>query len=208
MSEDRTKRRAPSDAPSPFSRTPVLVQVAGPGAPRSFPLSNGEYVVGRDVSAPIRIESEDVSRQHAKLIVARGALVSVLDLGSTNGTFLNGHRVELGKVQPGDTIALADARLLLTDADTAAQLLELAGPAAERVAPRQAIDLTERQIDIARLVAAGLTNAAIASRLQISPRTVTSHLDHIYTRLGISSRASLVSALAGAGLLTRSPRGQ
>jgi DNA-binding CsgD family transcriptional regulator len=55
--------------------------------------------------------------------------------------------------------------------------------------------LTSRQLEIAELVAEGLTNAAIADRLFISVRTVTSHLDHIYTRLGIGNRTELAVRL-------------
>jgi DNA-binding CsgD family transcriptional regulator len=54
-------------------------------------------------------------------------------------------------------------------------------------------DLTSRQLEIATLVASGLSNAEIAERLFLSIRTVTSHLDHIYTRLGIGSRAALAA---------------
>jgi DNA-binding CsgD family transcriptional regulator len=196
MGDDRTRRRESSEAP-PAAAALVLLQVAGPGAPRSFALTGGEHVLGRDPQAEIRIDSDDVSRKHAKIVVGRGALISVLDLGSTNGTYVNGARVDLRPLQRGDAIAIADARLLVADADTAARVVQLGH---EPVAPR-GLDLTDRQVDIARLVALGLTNAEIAERLQISPRTVTSHLDHIYTRLQISGRAALVSALARAGLL-------
>jgi len=41
---------------------------------------------------------------------------------------------------------------------------------------------------VLRLVAAGLTNAQVAERLSLSPRTIDTHLTAIYTRLGVSSR--------------------
>jgi len=56
--------------------------------------------------------------------------------------------------------------------------------------------LTPRQLEVAELVATGMSNAEIAEVLFISVRTVTSHLDHIYTRLGISSRTALAAHVA------------
>jgi class 3 adenylate cyclase/DNA-binding CsgD family transcriptional regulator len=57
--------------------------------------------------------------------------------------------------------------------------------------------LSRRELEVALLVADGLTNAEIADRLTVSVRTVTSHLDHIYTRLGINSRVALARHVAG-----------
>ena len=68
------------------------------------------------------------------------------------------------------------------------------GPATGRVSSPA---LTRRQLEIAELVAEGLSNAAIADRLFISVRTVTSHLDHIYTKLGINNRTELAVRLPG-----------
>ena len=51
--------------------------------------------------------------------------------------------------------------------------------------------LTARELEVAGLVAEGLTNREIAHQLYISIRTVTSHLDHIYTKLGVPSRGAL-----------------
>ncbi|MNH44681.1 putative HTH-type transcriptional regulator [compost metagenome] len=50
-------------------------------------------------------------------------------------------------------------------------------------------------MEVARLVAEGLSNNEIAEALIISPRTVSTHLEKIYRRLGINSRASLVKYL-------------
>jgi DNA-binding CsgD family transcriptional regulator len=61
--------------------------------------------------------------------------------------------------------------------------------------------LSPREREIVRLVADDLTNAEIAERLIISPRTVTTHLDRIYTRLGINSRTALVRYAIESGLL-------
>jgi DNA-binding NarL/FixJ family response regulator len=54
-------------------------------------------------------------------------------------------------------------------------------------------ELTAREIDIIRLIADGLSNKAIASRLTISEGTVKIHLHHIYQKLGISNRAALAA---------------
>ncbi|MFC5468283.1 helix-turn-helix transcriptional regulator [Cohnella suwonensis] len=55
--------------------------------------------------------------------------------------------------------------------------------------------ISNREMEVSRLVAEGLTNFEIAEALFISPRTVSTHLENIYRRLGISSRASLVKYL-------------
>jgi DNA-binding NarL/FixJ family response regulator len=62
--------------------------------------------------------------------------------------------------------------------------------AAERPAKGLAA-LTESELAVARLVAAGLTNRDAAERLFVSPHTVNSHLRHTFTKLGVNSRAEL-----------------
>jgi DNA-binding CsgD family transcriptional regulator len=54
--------------------------------------------------------------------------------------------------------------------------------------------LTERELDVLSLVAEGLTNREISRQLFISPATVRTHLEHIYDKLGVRSRAGAVSA--------------
>jgi DNA-binding NarL/FixJ family response regulator len=85
-------------------------------------------------------------------------------------------------------------------ADRARRLLRALGerPAAP---PRAATgELSERELQVVRLVAAGLSNGEIARRLFISPRTVTTHLQHVYARLGLPSRTALTRWVLERGL--------
>jgi DNA-binding CsgD family transcriptional regulator len=60
-------------------------------------------------------------------------------------------------------------------------------------APRPA-QLTEREVDVLELVAQGLTNREVAARLFISTGTVRTHLEHVYEKLGVRTRAGAVAA--------------
>ncbi len=62
-------------------------------------------------------------------------------------------------------------------------------------------DLSERETEVLRLIALGHTNAEIAEQLFISVRTVETHRAHIQQKLGISSRAELVSSALARGLI-------
>ena len=56
--------------------------------------------------------------------------------------------------------------------------------------------LTPSERDVVRLVSDGLGNKDIATRLFVSPRTVQTHLTHVYTKLGLTSRVQLVQEAA------------
>lgn len=56
--------------------------------------------------------------------------------------------------------------------------------------------LTEREIRTLELVASGCTNAAIGRTLNISPRTVAKHLEHIYAKLAVNNRAAAIARAA------------
>jgi len=62
-------------------------------------------------------------------------------------------------------------------------------------------ELTARELDVLRLIAAGYTNREIASALSISVRTVTSHASAIFNRLGVGSRTAAVAAARERGLV-------
>ena len=81
-------------------------------------LAEGETVVGRDAKAGLVLEDARISRRHA-VLTRTGGRVVVADLGSRNGTFLNGRRVE-GAVQPlapGDVLKVGDFTLVFDPQD-------------------------------------------------------------------------------------------
>jgi HD-GYP domain-containing protein (c-di-GMP phosphodiesterase class II)/DNA-binding CsgD family transcriptional regulator len=82
--------------------------------------------------------------------------------------------------------ACAEGRM---DVPCARAVLEAAGE--ERSFPRSAwpSGLTDREVDVLTLVAAGLSNKQIAGRLTLSPKTVGSHIEHIYAKIEVSTRA-------------------
>ena len=75
------------------------------------------------------------------------------------------------------------------DPDAIDAVLGSAGHATTRAAQPRPAGLTDRQIEVLRLLAIGLSNRQIAERLHLSPRTAEHHVQDIYTRLGVSSRA-------------------
>ncbi|WP_242395238.1 GGDEF domain-containing protein [Anaeromyxobacter oryzisoli] len=128
MREDPTRVRppgAPAPAPGPF----CLVFVAGEAAGLRVALE-GEVVLGRDAACEVALEADDVSRRHAR-VVPDGAGHRVVDLGSTNGTWLNGREVESAPLAPGDRLRLGScvARYLRAGDDEERELASLAAVA-------------------------------------------------------------------------------
>lgn len=80
-----------------------------------------------------------------------------------------------------------------------AALLAPDAPAARLSGPGGA--LSERELEVLRLIALGLTNAEIAERLFVSVRTVETHRAHIHQKLGVRSRAELVRIAHDARIL-------
>jgi pSer/pThr/pTyr-binding forkhead associated (FHA) protein len=78
----------------------------------TLPLREGENVLGRDEGLSVSLDEPSVSRRHARITVA-GQLAFLEDLGSRNGTFVRGNRVD-GPVpiEDGDAIRLGWARLV------------------------------------------------------------------------------------------------
>ncbi len=123
--------------------------VAGPDAGGVHLLHGGAIRVGRSVEADVPLDDPDVSRAHCTVTVAADGRVTVADLGSTNGTTLDG--VSVGDrpvpLRPGALLRLGESTLRLTVPDAAADAGTLpTAPDGEghlRVPPPQAAPATD-----------------------------------------------------------------
>ena len=94
--------------------------------------------IGKVASAHLQLDDESVSRMHA-IIEVLGDNVSLIDLGSTRGTFVNGQKINKAKLESGDIITVGDTQLELTIGEAAPVLVAV--PAAQ-AAPMPVVTAT------------------------------------------------------------------
>jgi pilus assembly protein CpaF len=93
-----------------------FVMRSGPTPGVTYPLEGDQLTIGRDSSNGVAINDPEVSRRHSRLMFQGGKYV-LEDLGSTNGTFVNGQRLAGPVVlKPGDVVSLGEQIVLMYDA--------------------------------------------------------------------------------------------
>src|SRR5262249_17744942 len=125
-----------------FVMAPRLIEPgASPGQTREVLIGKEEFLIGRGADCDLRLRAAAVSRHHC-LIRVRGNEVTLTDLGSSNGTYLNGTRVRSqAPLKEGDELRLGDFRFLVeldersgiewgaeTGADSSARTCRLPNP--------------------------------------------------------------------------------
>ncbi|HJR08982.1 MAG TPA: GGDEF domain-containing protein [Pyrinomonadaceae bacterium] len=115
----------PADPPTSHVRRPALVFMRGEQLAAPIPLERDEVVLGRALEADVRVNDARASRMHARISTERDAETNatryrLTDLGSTNGTLLNGQPVTDAFLQNGDKLIIGEHLIrfdLLDDLD-------------------------------------------------------------------------------------------
>lgn len=168
-------------------------------------------VVGRSVTCEVQLTSGLVSRRHARLTLS-GLGVSIEDLGSRNGVYVNSVRV-IGSVRlkPGDRVSVGDEVLYFGEIEEASEPAEsltgLVARARQGDSPDDEVAIATRTADVFQLLASVVDKALALGRGDEAERVIGSHLQatlaHVTAGNGISPELARTAAgyavkLAGA----------
>ncbi len=93
-----------------------LFVIQGPDQGKRFELKARPMALGRDASNPIRLHDNEVSRRHAEVRFVEPSSYRIVDLGSANGTFLNGRPVDQAPLKLGDQVRLGQTVVVFGEA--------------------------------------------------------------------------------------------
>ena len=106
---------SPTAQPGESTGRVCLLVLTGERRGTKYVLVNGVHEVGRSQTSDLVLNDVTVSRRHAEIVVD-GSSPSVRDLGSLNGTWLNGQRVDDARLTHGDTLHVGRIRLVVVEA--------------------------------------------------------------------------------------------
>jgi two-component system cell cycle response regulator len=90
----------------------LLTVLVGLNAGEVFAMDRDETILGRGRDANVGIDDVGISRRHARIVRTEGGMHILEDLGSANGVFINGHKVQRGDLASGDRIQLGPTLIL------------------------------------------------------------------------------------------------
>ena len=179
-----------------------VVTTEGPLKGTSLVIDDDDKVIGRRDSSDLVVADPHVSLAHARVKRRQGAIL-IEDLGSTNGTFVNGEQLTTSRaLRHGDVVNFGSVETRFEDRgsqlarEDSTEAMELAQAIEEAERPV----LSPRQVEVLRFLKQGLTNPQIAMKLGVTERTVKAHCQEVYDRLGVPNRTAAVDAAHRLGL--------
>lgn len=215
---DATIRRALGESEDPMSR----VRLLGPYV--EIVLAVGDTIAARIAADELRDAAANVGTSLLRAQAARGAGAVLLAEGDAKAALIElpkasdsfhtlGGRYERARTR----LLVAEACKALGDHEAAGMELTAARATLESLRGTAALNpttgsarplphgLTQRELEVLVLVARGETNRQIAQQLMISQKTVASHVSHIVTKLGVTSRTAATAHAYDHGLIACGP---
>ncbi|WP_394836254.1 GGDEF domain-containing protein [Pendulispora rubella] len=94
-----------------------LVVIYGPELGRRIPLAHSHFEIGRSSKSDLSIDQESISRHHARIAAVGGGTFTLMDLGSTNGTYVNDVSITEHRLADGDQIKIGRSILKFMTGD-------------------------------------------------------------------------------------------
>jgi pSer/pThr/pTyr-binding forkhead associated (FHA) protein len=178
----------------------VLEGTGSLAGPPMFPLRDMITVVGRSSECDLVLHSTKVSRRHAEVVIGR-SVISVTDLGSRNGTFLDEQRIHKMTVAHGQLVRFGDVSFVFSERVLHADGIGEEGTEdcysqekADIIRAKASL-LTEAQRRVLELLVDGISNKQIALELDVSQHTIHTHVQAIFKTLQVHSRCELLACL-------------
>jgi hypothetical protein len=140
------------------------------------PVGTNEVSIGRSPDNALVIDNPAVSHYHARVFNEEGRMM-LEDFGSMNGTFVNGQRVKMVMLKPGDSVMVGKHTIVVSDSresDGFASGSSVAKPAAPKINETVMLDTKERREFLQRVAAVGESAQVAPARVKVATLVVRS----------------------------------
>jgi pSer/pThr/pTyr-binding forkhead associated (FHA) protein len=143
---------------------------------KEVPVSSSEVSIGRSPENVLVIDNPAVSHYHARVFNEEGRLM-LEDFGSMNGTFVNGQRIKMVTLKPGDSVAIGKHTIVVADSPSASEgFAPSTGPrtAAPKINETVMLDTKERRAFLQKVASIGESAQVAPTRTKVATLVVRS----------------------------------
>src|SRR5271155_2497282 len=136
---------------------------------KEVPVGSSEVSIGRSPDNGLVIDNPSVSNYHARVFNEEGRLM-LEDFGSLNGTFVNGQRVKMVMLKPGDSVAVGKHTIVISESremEGGGNGHSAARPAPPKINETVVLDTKERRDFLQRVAAVGETSQVAPGRVKV-----------------------------------------